>query len=112
MMELGISIFLVAVAVFTILAMVLQSVFQRRLERHGFQDSVQRMQRILAAVEELPHLKGKKLATKRREIAKDLLRDNKFVHYLVANCYFHEPKDSELRKRALALRIELVQLNW
>lgn len=103
----------VGFALCTLLALLMQAISRPRFETQTLDDSIARTKRILADAEELATLEGKARAAKRRKIAKEILLDIGFIHYLAYLDYADDPpKSPEVREHTLALFRQIHKLHW
>lgn len=91
-------------------AVILGTLHRRRMGNYTVQDSLHAMERITAALSELPRLPARERTGKRRAIAKDILRDTGFLVSLVDG--YRNDENPEIRDRAWSMLRETMQLSW
>ena len=114
MMGTAINLFICLVAAgATISVLVLETYERRYLKRWSSYNPAQALSRIIDTAEQLLILPPNQRGPVRRAIARDILFDITYVHYLVSEYYRHgTTEDAEVRERALAVALEIKKLFW
>ena len=110
----GINFFLcIAVGAATIAIALLETVHRRRIQRRTLKDSLNTVQQISDALEELAQLPVEQRGEKRRTISREILLDIEFVVALVFADYDEDPtKDPQVLERTREIMDEIRQLRW
>lgn len=114
MMGTAINLFICFVAAGAAIAVLVLGTHEHRyLKRWSSYNPAETLNRIIDTAEQLLILPPDQRGPVRRAIARDILLDITYVHYLISEYYWHgTTENAEVRERALAVAIEINKLFW